>query len=123
MTPIILIKATQVYDGILRFEARESTESEILPLVDSGFDFKGSQYRIVVLPIHCTITAEEALAVATDWAKKQWASQVDFRQYSKMQASLQGSLKRNQQYHRKKYKSATKKKRDRHHLDLSSESE
>lgn len=124
MTPIILIKVTQVYEGITVIEARASTEVEINPLVDSergAYDFKGQTLRIVVLPIHCSITKERALELAKDYVRKPFQRLVDFAEYSQLQGTLQGALRRNQQYQRKRWKPTSR--RDKHFHDVSSQDE
>lgn len=120
---IILIKVIRTYEGVYVVEARESNEAEIIPLVDSAYDFKGKTMRIVVLPIHCTISAEKALEYAKDYADKPFEKVVDFAEYSQLQMTLQGGLKRSQQYNRKRWKPAKVKSKDRHYHDLSTEND
>lgn len=121
---IILIKVTQAYEGIFILEARPSTEAEIIPMVQKGHDFQGERMRIFVLPIHCELDKTQALDIAKRYADSPFGRLVDFAAYSKLQAGLSGGLKRNQQYNRRRWKGGGKRKQqDRHHLDLSSESE
>jgi hypothetical protein len=116
----ILVKVTRIA-GVMVVEGRPLSD---LDDIEKAFDFQGKTLRMVVLPVHVTLTREEAY----EWAKRcaeHYAKEpfleyrcVEFKDYSHANAPFHKGLKA---AYDRTHKVKPKKKKDRGSLDVSTE--